>query len=211
MACKKKTKPGKRQMAYVYWVHKVSDTMIGVEGYVGVTTRKQVETRWKEHVRASEKEGSCSKYLMNVIRKYGEELVYDCIFTGDVDDCYELEEFYRPTGGIGWNNAAGGCVSSKGYTHTDTAKAKISASKKGVAKSSEHKEKLRLANRGTRMGCKNSAAISVTCVETGMVFSTIKEASKWAGMKSQAGITYVCEGKQKMFGGYTWKYTSGGK
>ena len=50
------------------------------------------------------------------------------------------------------------------------------------------------------MGDKNSNAKSVKNLETNKIFTTIKEAAKWAGLKSVSGIGQCCRGKQKTAG-----------
>lgn len=49
-------------------------------------------------------------------------------------------------------------------------------------------------------GDKNSNAKVVRNIETGKIFTTIKEASIWAGLSSVSGIGQVCRGKQKTAG-----------
>lgn len=50
------------------------------------------------------------------------------------------------------------------------------------------------------MGDKNSNAKSVKNLETNKIFTTIKEAAEWAGLKSVSGIGQCCRGKQKTAG-----------
>ena len=47
---------------------------------------------------------------------------------------------------------------------------------------------------------------SVTCVETGEIFLSIKEAASWAGIKDSTLVTCL-KGKIKSAGGYHWKYS----
>ena len=60
---------------------------------------------------------------------------------------------------------------------------------------------------------KNPNAKKVINIETGLVFSTIKEASEWAGLNSVSGIGQCCKGKQNSSGKHPitgdplhWKY-----
>lgn len=46
----------------------------------------------------------------------------------------------------------------------------------------------------------------VLCVETGIIYSSIKEASKMVGLKSKGCICMCCRGRQKTAGGYHWEY-----
>lgn len=50
------------------------------------------------------------------------------------------------------------------------------------------------------MGDKNSNAKAVKNLETGKIFTTIKEASLWAGLKSVSSIGQCCRGKQNSAG-----------
>lgn len=73
-----------------------------------------------------------------------------------------------------------------GCSHTDEAKANMSA---------------------TRKGGDNSNSKSVLCVETGVTYTTLKEAATAVGLKGYDSIWKACVGKQKKAKGYTWKYT----
>lgn len=46
----------------------------------------------------------------------------------------------------------------------------------------------------------------VTCIETGVVFESVKEASGWAGIRDSALVNCL-KGKTNMAGRYHWKYT----
>lgn len=46
----------------------------------------------------------------------------------------------------------------------------------------------------------------VRCIETGVVFNTMAEAAKWAGLKNHTSITNCCKGRQETSGGYHWEY-----
>ena len=63
------------------------------------------------------------------------------------------------------------------------------------------------------IGDKNPNSKAVINLETGLNFSTIKEASEWAGLNSVSGIGQCCKGKQKSAGKHPitqeplhWKY-----
>lgn len=49
----------------------------------------------------------------------------------------------------------------------------------------------------------------VICVETGEVFSSIREAARHIG-RANNGIMHCCKGKRKKCGGYQWRYLEGG-
>ena len=50
------------------------------------------------------------------------------------------------------------------------------------------------------VGDKNPNAKKVQCIQTGQIFTTIKEASAWAGLKAVSGIGQCCKGLQKTSG-----------
>lgn len=90
-------------------------------------------------------------------------------------------------------------------------KRKLSEANKGKSKpqSEEHRRK----NSEAKKGSKNPNASKVLCVETGMVFNCIKDASIWLGINcTKNGATNIgacCRGKQKTAYGYHWKYVKG--
>ena len=51
-----------------------------------------------------------------------------------------------------------------------------------------------------RCGDLNHASRKVMCIETGQVFNTVTEATKWAGLASNVNITMVCRGDRKRAG-----------
>ena len=57
-----------------------------------------------------------------------------------------------------------------------------------------------------KKGEKNPRATKVRCVETGEVFSTLKKACEWCGLKNVGNISLCCRGKRKTAGGYHWEY-----
>ena len=76
---------------------------------------------------------------------------------------------------------------------------------KSKPQSEEHRRK----NSEAKKGSKNPSATKVLCVETGMVFNCIKDASIWLGIKHTKGysnISSCCRGKSKTAYGYHWKY-----
>ena len=83
-----------------------------------------------------------------------------------------------------------------GKTHTEAARQKMSAKRKGMAhmkpesvqrvRSSHHKVKVKNA-------------------DTGEVFASVKEAALKYGLK-ETHITRVCKGRRKRTGGYRWEY-----
>jgi group I intron endonuclease len=70
------------------------------------------------------------------------------------------------------------------------------------------KEKLIAAHK-LMTGSKNPAARKVRCIETNVVFDTIRDAGKWLDMKGSSNISSVCAGRLKTYGGYHWEYVKG--
>lgn len=109
-----------------------------------------------------------------------------------------------------------------GYTTTPEAVAKRAASNAGKKRSQETKDKISKANKGKPSVCKKSESARqnainncrkhnesiqhpVMCVETGVVYKSLNEASKMTGI-CKSNMCKVCKGKIPKAGGYTWKY-----
>jgi len=86
------------------------------------------------------------------------------LFQGTVEECRKLEREMRPQEYIGWNRCIGGGFGRKtnrgriGQKKSDEECAKISASKKGIVFTAEHRAKLAAAKMGNqnRLGAKLS-------------------------------------------------------
>ena len=48
----------------------------------------------------------------------------------------------------------------------------------------------------------------IRCIETGMIFDSLRECANYFGLKSTGNISSVCNGKQKTFHGYHLEYVS---
>lgn len=162
-------------MAVVYWVHKIDQDMVGLEGYIGVTNN--FSNRCARHKSNAKNNKQQCAVFENAINKYGDELVWEIIFEGSRKDCLLLEEVYRPESHIGWNIAKGGyCgVDNTGKVHSTATKKLWSAQRKGS---------------------NNQRATKVKCVNTGEVFSTLKFAAVFAGLTRGSDIAKVCKGKK---------------
>lgn len=75
-----------------------------------------------------------------------------------------------------------------------------------------HSWKTAIVNRKIGHGCpicaREKRCIRVINLDTGAVFSSIKEASIWCGINS-ARISEVCKGKKETAGGFHWSYYRG--
>lgn len=86
------------------------------------------------------------------------------------------------------------------HMHRPEMKAALSARCKGV-------------RRHDMDGAKNPSAKPIVCVETGVVFETMKSAAEWLvsmgkvkSIKAASNICSVCSGKLKAAYGFTWEY-----
>lgn len=157
------------ETTYLYWIHLKKHTDIFSEGYVGVSNNPT--RRFSEH-----KKSNYNHILEAAIKQY-DDLCYSVMFEGSEEECYLLENKYRPSEYIGWNMAIGGRkppISKPGWNHTDDAKKKIadkkigslnpnfgkktsditkqkiSDAKSGIPKTDDHKRKMSEAVSGTK-------------------------------------------------------------
>lgn len=114
----------------------------------------------------------------------------------------------------------------KGTPHTPESKRKLSEAKRGKPlppRSDEYRKKLSAVLTGRKFSPEHCANISkakagaatsgknnshpraVLCVETGVVFDTIKEAGEFKG-GSPKNIIACCRGRLNTSGGYHWRY-----
>ena len=83
---------------------------------------------------------------------------------------------------------------------------KLSAALTGREFTAEHRAKISKAKSGeSTSGIKNSHPRAVLCIETGVVFDTVKEAGEFKGGSSK-NIIACCRGRLKTSGGYHWRY-----
>ena len=82
---------------------------------------------------------------------------------------------------------------------------KLSEALKGRTFSKEHCQHISESKRGLFTGKNNPRARKVLCVETGVVFDTVKDAGKFKN-GSPKNIISCCRGRLKTSGGYHWRY-----
>lgn len=88
-------------MYSVYWIHRLDQSDLLHEGYVGITS-KSVERRFEEHHRNKD-----NPHLRRAIEKGG--CVVTCLHTGlTKDEACAIEKSLRPDENIGWNISPGG-------------------------------------------------------------------------------------------------------
>ena len=85
----------------LYWIHLPEHTNIETDGYVGVT--RFPSRRFRVHKNSTE-----NIHLRRAFEKYGNNIIFEIIYTGSEDICYYKEKELRPKIDIGWNQAIGG-------------------------------------------------------------------------------------------------------
>lgn len=189
--------------------------------YIGQTVRP-LDERIGEHKR------HCNTVLGKAIAKYG----IDNIYFETIDHAESIEElnekerywikFYDCLEPKGYNLCYGG-DNTLGYHHRESAKRKMSVSKKklyvgegnpfyGKKHSAEARAKMSAARKGRPLTedwkAKVAAKVKrakVKNLDTGEVFTSIQEAADKYGITA-THISRVCRGKRKSCGGYRWEY-----
>lgn len=82
---------------------------------------------------------------------------------------------------------------------TDSFRKKLSEANKGKKHSDETKRKLSESHKG--LGSKK-----VRCVETGIIYNSISDASRKNNIKGRGHVSACCKGTRKTAGGYHWEY-----
>jgi group I intron endonuclease len=150
------------KQGFVYWIHLEEHNDIKLQGYVGITSAS-VSERFMRH--KSRARNGADNHLANAIRAYGDTLVIDTIFNGDIQACAEMEFSLRQTARIGWNIVTGGYLISEeavkrriksrlGYSHSLETRTKIGESNRGnkvrlgIRHTEESKAAMSLARKG---------------------------------------------------------------
>jgi len=157
----------------VYWIHLSNHSWN--DGYIGVSI--DPSRRFTEH------QSSKQRYrLHEEIKNNESEIIYDIIYIGTEESCYDFEKELRPTIHIGWNLAAGGIGGTSGLLKG--VKKSKPAHNKGKPMSEEQKEHLRQimtgctsSNKGKSHGPK-SQEIKDKISKTGKALNRI---GHWSG------------------------------
>jgi group I intron endonuclease len=169
-------------MAYVYWIH-LPNQNIKTDGYVGVTVN--IKRRWNEHKSRTLDKTKCV-HLRKSIEKYGSDLIFEVLFEGSEEGCYQLEEYFRPSIDIGWNIVSGGVRPQTSEKQKEAAR----KANKGRVRTQEEKEKVSKSRMGKYSGKDSPVAVKVLCVTTGDIFDTVKQGADWCGLKNPSSICY---------------------
>jgi hypothetical protein len=168
--------------------------MVNAKPYVGQTTRKTPEERWKNHIK-----GSIGQYLYNAYQKYGKKnFSYSVLCECPDEKLNEYEQAYirlyssmcPSLGGIGYNCTLGGLAGGKLSSET---KKKISAGNKGKIISEETKQKLREFRTGLKASKETKERMKIA--QTGRIYS---EETRKKISSAQKGKIISEENKQKL-------------
>ena len=157
----------------VYWIHLPEHSWN--DGYIGVSINPT--RRFFEH------QNPKKRYkLHNEMFNYGSQIIYDIIYTGTEESCYDFERELRPTAYIGWNIAAGG-IGGTSELLKGVKKSKP-AHNKNKSMSSDQKEHLRQvmtgrtsSNKGKSYGPKSQEIKD----KISMTSKALNRVGHWAG------------------------------
>ena len=193
--------------------------------YIGMTCQEP-EKRWRKGKAYRE-----NKHLYNAINKYGwDNIKHEILFNNlqkeeaEIKEISLIKKYKANNNQYGYNKEYGGCHNGKTSEQT---KIKISKANKGkhnspetefkkgriVVITNEIKQKISEKNKGKhasiqtefKKGHKPLNSKKVLCIETNVVYNTIKEASKDTKIMD-CHICEVCKNKRKSAGGMHWKY-----
>ena len=194
-------------------IYRAKNTING-KSYIGQT--KNFSKRKNDHI-------SCAKrghkgVFYNAIRKYGEEVFtweilgsVDCIDLANKLEIRFIEEFNTLSHDLGYNIQIGG-NNHKGYKHSDEAKAKIAEAGRGNKNTLgyNHTDEAKAKIGKAALGNKYAKTRPVYCVETGVVYDTIADATLAMsdGKRVRSHIGCVASGKKNFNTcfGYTWRF-----
>lgn len=209
-------------MKYIVYKH----TAPNGKCYIGITKRTMEQ-------RARNGRGYLNnRAFYNAILKYGwENFTHEILESGlSPEEANEKERYYiklyrSRSNENGYNIESGGCTqfalgeetkrkiseAMKGKSsppRSEETRRKLSNSLKGRTFTPEHCRHISEGKLGTQAGKNNPRARKVLCVETGIIFDTIKEAGAFKG-GSEKNIIACCAGRLKTSGGYHWRYVNG--
>ena len=191
-----------------------------VNGKVYVGQSQDIERRWGEHKRELDNGEHNNKHLQAAYNKYGaDNFVWEIVEEYEECELDDREIFYiseYDSFNNGYNQTIGG-GGTRGYIVSEETKKRMSVARKGKHHSYETRKKMS-ENHWNTSGEKNPCygrtgekhpmygkGKKVLCVEIGIIYNTITEASRELNL-NQSNISAVCIGKRKTCGGYHFKY-----
>lgn len=204
--------------------------------YYGIT-KQEPKKRWRNG-----NGYKSNKYFTNAINKYGWDNIEHIVLYDSLTEheAKELEQYYiqwydTANRNYGYNISLGGesgngCKRSeetkqklseahKDKQHSEETKKKMSESSKGINNgmygkhfSKETKKKMSEIKKGKKLGKNNPNSKKVICITTNRIFPTIKDGTKYYGIKNDSSISLCCAGKKKSAGKsptgekLVWKY-----
>lgn len=193
--------------------------------YIGITRQNPLK-RW-----CNGNGYSNNPHFYRAIQKYGwdnikHEILFDNLSKHDACkiEISLIKKHKSNNPAFGYNHSTGGENAGEGVEKSEETRRKISNALLGRKLTPEHIEKSAIAHTGlkrneeTRRKMSESAKIrgvsektrektraQVICVQTGMIFPSINDASRKTGIIRTA-ISNCCCGRAKTAGGYVWRY-----
>lgn len=201
----------------IYYVYKHTSPTGKV--YIGIT-RRQPSLRWQNGLGYKN-----NIHFFNAIMKYGwdnfkHEILYSNLTKEEAEqlEIQLIAEYDSTNPNKGYNIAHGGLGSDGflGHHHTEEAKQKISEHSKKQWENPEYRAIMRQVVENHPMKGVPRPDLAernrqrtkpVICVETKVIYPSIREAERQTGIK-HSDISAVCKGYRgaKTAGGYHWKY-----
>lgn len=213
-------------MSYKVYKHTTPSNKV----YIGVTSQP-VEDRWKNGHGYNH-----NRYFSRAIKKYGwENIRHEILDTelskeeAETKERQYIAEYHSNDLQYGYNLTDGGEI---GKRHSEETKRLMSIRKREQCADPEYRKMLSETHKEcsqkennywygkhlpedvkkkiseSKKGCPGPLPKKVMCVETGIVYVSIAEASRQTGL-SHSKISLVCCGKRNTTGGYHWKFAEG--
>lgn len=185
--------------------------------YTSPSGKQYIGQTWNEIKRKNDhKNGRRKCAFYDAIKKYGidnfkYELLHESDNQQELDFLEDMEIMTRNTlVPNGYNIRRGG---SHGK-HSEASKKLSSISHKGkklpgvsiANRGRRRTEEQRRAQSKRTKGANNPRAVKVLCLETGIIYSTVKEAAEKINCRNKAGISKCCKRGKGTVGGFHWTY-----
>ena len=190
--------------------------------YIGITSRKNVNDRWRNG-RGYE----YNEHFYRAIVKYGwDNIKHEILYSGLTKEEAEqteielIAEYKANNPEYGYNNSIGGSGGKSGATINNDTRLKLSAVHKGKPKSESVKQKLREYRKGKTWtddekkrlrelttAARGHAVLQFTLSgELISEYPSLQMAADAIGVKHSCTISAAASGKLKKSHGYIWKY-----